>query len=150
MALLILETLNHSRRLCFCQVFCLIWRPDELSETHYPGKHLSHSWSSIKMGSRRIIRPEELSSEELSSVMHGRRRTWKDSKPFSLLIQTLTAFAILSYGKRDFLDAEGRKTGIGESIRVAEEVVGGPKNLTLGQNGVTWRKRPETRDNQFT
>ena len=48
------------------------------------------------------------------------------------------------------MEAEGRKTEIGESIRVAEEVVVGPKNLTLGQNGVTWRKRPETRDNQFT
>ena len=32
----------------------------------------------------------------------------------------LTAFAILSYGKRDFAEAESRKTEIGESIRVAE------------------------------
>ena len=34
--------------------------------------------------------------------------------PFSLSIQPLTAFAILSYGKRDFAEAEGRKTEIGE------------------------------------
>ena len=34
--------------------------------------------------------------------------------PFPLSIQALTAFAILSYGKRDFAEAEGRKTEIGE------------------------------------
>ena len=37
-----------------------------------------------------------------------------NSKPFSLSIQPLTASAILSYGKRDFAEAEGRKTEIEE------------------------------------
>ena len=38
-----------------------------------------------------------------------------DCLPFSLSIQQLTAFAMLSsYGKRDFAEAEGRKTEIGE------------------------------------
>ena len=40
-----------------------------------------------------------------------------DSLPFSLSIQPLTAFAILSYGKRDFAKAEGRKTEIRERCK---------------------------------
>ena len=38
-------------------------------------------------------------------------------RPFSLSIQPLTAFAILSYGKRDFAKAEGRKTEIRERCK---------------------------------
>ena len=37
-----------------------------------------------------------------------------NSRPFSLSIQPLTAFTILGYGKRDFAEAEGRKTEIEE------------------------------------
>ena len=49
------------------------------------------------------------------------------SVPFSLSKQPLTAFAILSYGKRDFAEAEGRKTEKGKDTRVAEGEVGGAK-----------------------
>ena len=37
-----------------------------------------------------------------------------DSIPFSMSIQPLTAFGIVSYRKQDFAEAEGRKTEIGE------------------------------------
>ena len=37
------------------------------------------------------------------------------SLPFSLSIQPLTAFAILSYGQRDSAKAGGRKTEMGEN-----------------------------------
>ena len=72
----------------------------------------------------------------------------KNSRPFSLSIQPLTAFAILSYGKRDFAEAEGRKTEIEERCmrRRRGGGVGGAKHLTLDQKGVTWRKRPKTRE----
>ena len=47
-----------------------------------------------------------------------------DGKPFSLSLQTLTVFAELSYGRRDFAKTEGRKTDKGMVERVAEgEVV---------------------------
>ena len=69
-----------------------------------------------------------------------------DSRPFSLSIQPLTAFAILSYGKRDFAEAEGRKTEIEERCMRRRREGGRGKNLTLDQKGVTWRKRPKTRE----
>ena len=47
------------------------------------------------------------------------------SKPFSLSLQPLTAFAELSYGRRDFAKKEGRKTEKGKVGRVAEGKVGG-------------------------
>ena len=47
------------------------------------------------------------------------------SKPFSLLLQPLTAFAELRYGRRDFAKKEGRKTEEGKIGRVAEGEVGG-------------------------
>ena len=45
-------------------------------------------------------------------------------KPFSLL-QPLTAFAEVRYGKRDFAKIEGRKTEKGKVGRDAEGEVGG-------------------------
>ena len=47
------------------------------------------------------------------------------SKPFSLSIQPLTAFALLRYRRRDFTKKEGRKTEKGEVGRVAGGEVGG-------------------------
>ena len=69
-----------------------------------------------------------------------------NSVPFSLSKQPLTAFAILSYGKRDFAEAEGRKTEIGERYTRRRRGGGRGKNCTLDQNGVTWRRRPKTRE----
>ena len=69
----------------------------------------------------------------------------EDRLPFSLSMQPLAAFAILSYGKRDF--AEGRKTEIWEKCTRRRRGGGrGQKKFTLDQNGVTWRKRPKTRE----
>ena len=59
----------------------------------------------------------------------------------------MTAFALISYGKRDFAKAGGLKTvmyGRAKEARVVEGNVEGANNFTLGQNGVTWRKRPKT------
>ena len=47
------------------------------------------------------------------------------SKPFSLSLQLLTAFAELRYGRRDFAKKEGRKTEKGKVGRVAEGGVSG-------------------------
>ena len=47
------------------------------------------------------------------------------SKPFSLSLQPLTAFAELRYGRQDFAKKEGRKTEKGKVGRVAEGKVGG-------------------------
>ena len=46
-------------------------------------------------------------------------------KLFSLSLQPLTAFAELSYGRRDFAKTEGRKTEKRKVERVAEGEVGG-------------------------
>ena len=46
--------------------------------------------------------------------INSQKKNEANSVPFSLSKQPLTAFAILSYGKRDFAEAEGRKTEIGE------------------------------------
>ena len=46
-------------------------------------------------------------------------------KLFSLSLQSLTAFAELRYGGRDFAKKEGRKTEKGKVGRVAEGEVGG-------------------------
>ena len=69
-----------------------------------------------------------------------------NSVPFSLSKQPLTAFAILRYGKRDFAEAEGRKTEIGERYTRRRRGGGRGKNCTLDQNDVTWRRRPKTRE----
>ena len=45
--------------------------------------------------------------------------------PFSLSLQPLTAFAELSYGRRDFATTEGRKTEKGMVERIAEGEVDG-------------------------
>ena len=50
---------------------------------------------------------------------------YADSKLFSLSLQPLTAFAELSYGRRDFAKTEGRKTEKGKVESVAEGEVGG-------------------------
>ena len=49
----------------------------------------------------------------------------KNSTPFSLSLQPLTAFAELGYERRDFAKIEGRKTEEGKVGRVVEEEVGG-------------------------
>ena len=70
-----------------------------------------------------------------------------NSIPFPLSRQPLTALAILSYEKRDFAEAEGRKTAIGErSTRRRRGGGRGKKKITLDQNGVTGLKRPKTRE----
>ena len=45
--------------------------------------------------------------------------------PFSLSLQPITAFAELSYGRRDLSKIEGRKTEKGKVGRIAEGEVGG-------------------------
>ena len=52
--------------------------------------------------------------------------------PFSLSIQQLTSFAILSYGKRDFAEAEGRKTEMGERCTRRRRRGGRGKQLHTG------------------
>ena len=47
------------------------------------------------------------------------------SKPFSLSLQPLTAFAELGYGRRDFAKKEGRHKEKGKVERVAEGELGG-------------------------
>ena len=69
-----------------------------------------------------------------------------NSLPFPLSRQPLTALAILSYEKRDFAEAEGRKTEIGERCARRRRGGGRGKNFTLDQNGVTGRKTPNTRE----
>ena len=56
--------------------------------------------------------------------------------PFSLSKQPLTAFAILSFGKQDFAEAEGRKTEIGEGKMHAS-----PKGRWEGQKFYTGPER---------
>ena len=50
-----------------------------------------------------------------------------NSKPFSLSLQPLTAFAELRYSRRDFAKIEGRKTEKRKVGRVAEGKMGGLK-----------------------
>ena len=54
-----------------------------------------------------------------------RTKNTDNRKPFSLSLQPLTAFAELSYGRRDFAKTEGRKTEKGKVERVAEGEVSG-------------------------
>ena len=60
---------------------------------------------------------------------HKKRRLYTSvfvtSKPFSLSLQPLTAFAELRYGRRDFAKIESRKTEKRKVGRVAEGEVGG-------------------------
>ena len=58
-----------------------------------------------------------------------------NSRPFSLSIQPLTAFAILSYGKRDFAEAEGRKTEIEERCMRRRRGGGRGKKFNAGPEG---------------
>ena len=45
----------------------------------------------------------------------------EEGTPFTLSLQPLTAFAELSYGRRDFAKAEGRKTEKGMGKRVGKK-----------------------------
>ena len=65
-----------------------------------------------------------------------------NSMPFSLSLQPLTAFAELSYGRRDFAKTEGRKTEKGEVSRTRRRRGGGwVKNILKSQNGVQLARR---------
>ena len=55
-----------------------------------------------------------------------------NSLPFPLSIQPLTAFAILSYGKRGFAEAEGRKKEIGERCTHRQRGGGRSKKFHAG------------------
>ena len=65
-------------------------------------------------------------------------------RPFSLSKQPLTAFAILSYGKRDFAEAEGRKTEIGERCTRRRRGGGRGKKFYLGPERRNLAKETET------
>ena len=65
------------------------------------------------------------------------------SRPFSLSIQPLTAFAILSYGKRDFAEAEGRKTEIEERCMRRRRGGGRGKKFNAGPEGRNLAKETE-------
>ena len=67
----------------------------------------------------------------------------ENRRPFSLSIQPLTAFAILSYGKRDFAEAEGRKTEIEERCMRRRRGGGRGKKLNAGPEGRNLAKEPE-------
>ena len=67
------------------------------------------------------------------------------SLPFSLSIQPLTAFAILSYGKRDFAEAEGRKTEIGERCTPRRRGGGRGKKIHTGPERRNLAKETENR-----
>ena len=66
-----------------------------------------------------------------------------NSRPFSLSIQPLTAFAILSYGKRDFAEAEGRKTEIEERCMRRRRGGGRGKKFNAGSEGRNLAKETE-------
>ena len=57
----------------------------------------------------------------------------KNRRPFSLSIQPLTAFAILSYAKRDFAEAEGRKTEEEERCMRRKKFNAGPEGRNLAK-----------------
>ena len=64
-------------------------------------------------------------------------------RPFSLSIQPLTAFAILSYGKRDFAEAEGRKTEKEERCMRRRRGGGRGKKFNAGPEGRNLAKDTE-------
>ena len=66
-----------------------------------------------------------------------------NSRPFSRSIQPLTAFAILSYGKRDFAEAEGRKTQIEERCMRRRRGGGRGKKFNAGPEGRNLAKETE-------
>ena len=66
-----------------------------------------------------------------------------DSRPFSLSIQPRTAFAKLSYGKRDFAEAEGRKTEIEERCMRRRRGGGRGKKFNAGPEGRNLAKETE-------
>ena len=66
-----------------------------------------------------------------------------NSRPFSLSIQPLTAFAILSYAKRDFAVAEGRKTEIEERCMRRRRGGGRGKKFNAGPEGRNLAKETE-------
>ena len=70
-------------------------------------------------------------------------RNVNNSRPFSLSIQPLTAFAILSYGKRDFAEAEGRKTEIEKRCMRRRRGGGRGKKLNAGPEGRNLAKETE-------
>ena len=59
----------------------------------------------------------------------------ENRRPFSLSIQPLTAFAKLSYGKRDFAEVEGRKTEIEERCMRRRRGGGRGKKFNAGPEG---------------
>ena len=88
---------------------------------------------------------------------YDRRLCWFDmdlsTKPYktlrlvhhySLSEQPLTAFVKLSYGKRDFAKAEGRKRDKEERDTRCRRGGGRFENYNPAKNGVTWKKRPKT------
>ena len=64
-------------------------------------------------------------------------------RPFSLPIQPLTAFAILIYGKRDFAEAEGRKTEREERCMRRRRGGGRGKKFNAGPEGRNLAKETE-------
>ena len=79
-----------------------------------------------------------------SSVANHSTASMNDnSRPFSLSIQPLTAFSILSYGKRDFAEAEGRKTEIEERCMRRRRVGGRGKKFNAGPEGRNLAKETE-------
>ena len=88
---------------------------------------------------------------------YDRRLCWFDmdlsTKPYktlrlvphySLSEQPLNAFVKLSYGKRDFAKAAGRKTENGEGDTRRQRASGRVENYNPAKTGVTWQKRPKT------
>ena len=67
----------------------------------------------------------------------------QNCRPFSLSIQPLTAFTKLSYGKRDFAEAEGRKTEKEERCMRRQRGGGRGKKLDAGPEGRNLAKETE-------
>ena len=67
----------------------------------------------------------------------------RNSRPFSLSIQPLTAFAKLSYRKRDFAEAEGRKTEIEERCVRRRRGGGRGQKFNAGPEGRNLAKETE-------
>ena len=57
----------------------------------------------------------------------------------------MTAFAILSYGKRDFAEAEGRETAIGERCTRRRRGGGRGKKNHTGPEWFNWAKETENK-----
>ena len=66
-----------------------------------------------------------------------------NSLPFPLSRQPLTALTILSYEKRDFAEAEGRKTEIGERCARRRRGGGRGKKFHTGPEWRNWAKETE-------